>query len=971
MAPPKDLSTMPKTYSPMDVEKGWYKWWNESGFFQADAEETDKPKFVMMLPPPNVTGSLHIGHALTCSIQDTIVRWKRMNGFNTLWLPGIDHAGIATQVVVEKRLMKERGISRHDIGREAFIDEVWKWKNEYGNRIHNQLHRTAASLDWSREVFTMGDNLSNAVQESFIRLFENGTIYRDSRIVNWCCTLKTAISNIEVDHIEIKGSKKINVPGYDKKIEFGVLVSFAYPVEDSDEKIIISTTRIETMLGDVAVAVHPDDKRYTHLHGKNLVHPFNHRKIPIITDSELVDPEFGTGAVKITPAHDPNDFECGKRHQLEFINILNDDGTMNENAAPYQGMKRFDVRYKIIDDLKEKGLYEGKEDHEYSIGLCSRSKDVIEPVLKPQWFCDCKDAAEKAVKAVENDELKILPSFHKTKWYNWLNNIHDWCISRQLWWGHRIPAYFVKIEGQEDQSDALNSQYWVASRSEEEAIDKAAKKFNVDPSKVKVSQDEDVLDTWYSSGLFPFSTLGWPNETSDLSTFYPGNLLETGHDILFFWVARMVMFAIMLTDKLPFRDVVLHAMVRDKMGRKMSKALGNVIDPIFVIEGISLSDLHDTLYKGNLAETEIEKAKKGQKEQFPQGIPECGADALRFALLAYTTQGRDINLDILRVVGYRNFCNKIWNAVKFGLMNLEGYEPSELLPGVSGEFGLSFSDRWILSKLSKAAANVDKAMEAYDFSSATTYVHQFWLYELCDQYLELLKPVMSGDNEKAKIAAKQTLYICLEWGLRLLHPFMPFVTEELWQRLPGASMRPESIMIAEYPPYVEQWSNEDIERNMDLLLNLIHKTRSIKGAYNLTKAQKPALYVVTRDESLVDFLNEQRSIVQTLSLTGDIEVLCDQDPPTGCAVEVVNQHVDVHLMLKGNIDVAAELKKLDKKKGKLEKAINGIEKKIDTSKYQEKVPESVKQKDLEKLEAQKVELQSVEKAKEAIAALDN
>ena len=620
----KDTSLpMLKGYCPAVVESVWYDWWDACGFFKPDDGDSTKPSFVLVIPPPNVTGALHIGHALTNSVEDTIVRWKRMSGYNTLWVPGTDHAGIATQTVVEKMLLRERGQTRHDIGRQAFLDVVHEWVGKYSNKIRDQLMRIGSSVDWTRKRFTLDEIMSKAVLEAFVSFHDKGLIYRENRLVNWCCTLRTALSDIEVEYIDIPGRTMLSVPGHAEKVAFGVLTSFAYPLESGDGEIVVATTRIETMLGDTAVAVHPDDARYQHLHGKHVIHPVNGRKIPIITDATLVDMEFGTGAVKITPAHDPNDYATGKRHELEFIIVIDDEGKINANGGPFAGQHRFEARVTVEKFLEEKGLLRGAEDNPMRLGLCSRSSDVIEPSLKPQWWVNCTQMAADACTAVRDGRLTILPRDFEATWFRWLENIRDWCISRQLWWGHRIPAYYLQFEDETEEGSGLpgrqseKGERWFVGRSLQEAETKAKEQYPDRP--FRLLQDEDVLDTWFSSGLFPFSVMGWPDVTSDFKKYYPTSLLETGHDILFFWVARMVMMGMSLTGEVPFSHVYLHSMIRDAHGRKMSKSLGNVIDPIHVIEGITLEELHKTLETGNLDAREIAKATAGQKADFPDG----------------------------------------------------------------------------------------------------------------------------------------------------------------------------------------------------------------------------------------------------------------------------------------------------------------------------------------------------------------
>uniref|UniRef100_A0A3Q3L8R9 Valine--tRNA ligase n=1 Tax=Mastacembelus armatus TaxID=205130 RepID=A0A3Q3L8R9_9TELE len=965
------VSPLPDSYSPQYVEAAWYPWWEKQGFFKPEygrksiSEQNPHGIFMMCIPPPNVTGSLHLGHALTNAIQDCLTRWHRMRGETTLWNPGCDHAGIATQVVVEKKLMKERGMSRHDLGRENFIQEVWKWKNEKGDRIYHQLKRLGSSLDWDRACFTMDPKLSYAVQEAFIRMHDEGVIYRSKRLVNWSCTLNSAISDIEVDKKELTGRTLLPVPGYKEKVEFGVLVSFAYKVDGS---VIVATTRIETMLGDTAVAVHPDDPRYQHLKGKMVLHPFCDRKMPVVFDN-FVDMNFGTGAVKITPAHDHNDYEVGERHNLTFINILDENGLLINVPPPFLGMKRFEARKAVLQALKDRGQFKEVKDNPMVVPVCSRSKDIVEPLLKPQWYVDCTDMGKQAADAVREGRLKIIPDHHLKTWFNWMDNIKDWCISRQLWWGHRIPSYFITVNDPSVKpGEDMDGHYWVSGRSEEEAREKAAKRFNVSVDKISLRQDEDVLDTWFSSGIFPFSIFGWPNETQDLNVFYPGTLLETGHDILFFWVARMVMMGLKLTGKLPFKEVYLHAVVRDAHGRKMSKSLGNVIDPLDVITGISLEGLHAQLMDSNLDPLEVEKAKQGQKSDYPNGIPECGTDALRFALCAYTSQGRDINLDVNRILGYRYFCNKLWNAVKFAMKSLgDNFVPSEKAQLCGEE---SVSDRWILSRLSAAVGLCDAGFKAYDFPGITTTIYNFWLYELCDSVYLGVKPVFSkaeedSTSQKQALVCRQTLYTCLEVGLRLLSPLMPFVTEELYQRLPRRQPQsdPTSICVTPYPDSAEFcWHSEEVDRDMEFVLSVIKTIRSLRADYNLTKTRADC-YLQCIDSATVSVVQKYSLQIQTLSYSQAIIPLTANQPvPEGCAVAIASDRCTVNLMLKGLIDVEKEVAKLMAKKGDLEKQTDKLREKMMKSDYKEKVPVKVQEQDAEKLRQSQTELEKVKEA---------
>ncbi|XP_002732116.2 valine--tRNA ligase [Saccoglossus kowalevskii] len=968
----KNIScVMPDSYSPKYVEAAWYSWWEKMQFFKPEyghgplKEEIARGKnvFMICIPPPNVTGSLHLGHALTSSVQDALVRWHRMKGEITLWNPGCDHAGIATQVVVEKKLFREKQLTRHDLGRDKFVDEVWKWKNEKGDRIYDQLKAMGSSYDWDRTCFTMDDKLSRAVKESFVRLHEEGVIYRSNRLVNWSCRLNSAISDIEVNKHELTGRTLLPVPGYDDKIEFGVLVSFAYKVHDSDEEIVVATTRVETMLGDTAVAVHPNDERYKHLHGKSVVHPFRNETMPIICD-DYVDMEFGTGAVKITPAHDHNDYDIGKRHDLVFLTMIDDNGNITDVGGQFAGMKRFSARKSVLEALKEKGLYRDTKDNPMVVPICSRSKDIVEPLIKPQWYVDCNDMAKKAVEAVENGDLKIIPDIHIKTWNSWLKNIRDWCISRQLWWGHRIPAYFVTVDDPNvPTGDDIDGNYWVSGRDENEARKKAAAKFNVTEDKISLRQDEDVLDTWYSSALFPFSIFGWPDTTDDLEVFYPGTLLETGHDILFFWVARMVMFGQKLCGKLPFREVYLHAMVRDAHGRKMSKSLGNVIDPLDVIHGISLEGLHQLLHDSNLDVKEIQKAKDGQKADYPEGIPECGTDALRFALCAYTSQGRDINLDVLRVQGYRHFCNKLWNVTKFALMSLgEDYKPSSQIQLTGDE---SLVDKWMLSRLSFAVSACETGFPEYDFPLITSSIYNLWLYEMCDVYVEYMKPILQGSNESAKVSVRNILYTCLDTGLKLLSPFMPFVTEELWQRLPRRSGdEPPSICVSNYPEIKNfGFRNEQLEQDFEFVQNVIKQIRVIRAEYQLTK-QKPEVYLRCSTTSVSEMLQPYNFVIQTLGSVSTIHHIPADggDIPSGCAISTVSDKCEVHLLLKGMIDVSKEINKLKQKQERLAGQQKKLQNAMSIDDYDNKVPENIRQNNSEKLSQTENEIQKITEA---------
>ncbi|KAG8552851.1 hypothetical protein GDO81_003110 [Engystomops pustulosus] len=863
---------------------------------------------------------------------------------------------------VEKKEKKELGVIVYDVPTPA--GEKKDISGPMPDSYSPQYVEAAWYPWWEKEGFFKPEygKLSQAVQEAFIRLHEAGIIYRSKRLVNWSCTLNSAISDIEVDKKELTGRTLLPVPGYKEGVEFGVLVSFAYKVQDSGEEVVVATTRVETMLGDTAVAVHPQDQRYQHLRGKSVVHPFSSRLLPIVFD-EFVDTSFGTGAVKITPAHDQTDYEVGMRHSLDFINIMDDNGLLVNVPEPFLGMKRFEARKAVLQALKDKGLFKDIKDNPMVVPVCSRSKDIVEPLLKPQWYVRCDEMGKRAADAVRNGQLSIKPDFHNKTWFNWMDNIRDWCISRQLWWGHRIPAYFVTINDPSvPPGEDTDGKYWISGRSEEEVRAKAAKQFNVAPEKVSLKQDEDVLDTWFSSGIFPFSIFGWPNETEDLKVFYPGTLLETGHDILFFWVARMVMLGLTLTGKLPFKEVYLHAIVRDAHGRKMSKSLGNVIDPLDVIKGITLQGLHAQLLDSNLDPAEMERAKDGQKADYPSGIPECGTDALRFALCAYTSQGRDINLDVNRILGYRHFCNKLWNATKFAMRGLgDTYTPPPSSLPCGQE---SLVDLWILSRLSLAVDLCGTGFQNYDFPGITTAVYNFWLYDLCDVYLECLKPVFSGIDEIAIAVARNTLYTCLDTGLRLLSPFMPFLTEELYQRLPRRfSETFPSIAVTPYPEASQfHWRDEEIEKKMELVLLIVKSIRSLRADYNLTKT-KADCYVKCQDAETKSVIVAYTSYITVLSSTRSLIILEPADPtPEGSAVNTASDKATVFMVLKGLIDLEKELSKLQVKKAELSRQVEKLRERVGGADYRSKVPPAVQQQDSEKMKQFETEYQKVEEA---------
>ncbi|KAJ1146815.1 hypothetical protein NDU88_013074 [Pleurodeles waltl] len=943
----KDTSVpLPSSYSPCYVEAAWYHWWVKEGFFKPENQRrlphAQERTFSLCIPPPNVTGSLHLGHALTVAVEDALVRWRRMQGWRVLWVPGSDHAGIATQAVVERYLWKERGLRRHSLGREEFLREVWKWKEEKGDEIFHQLRTLGASLDWDRACFTMDPKFSLAVTEAFVRLHEDGLVYRRRKLVNWSCALRSTISDIEVESRALSGRTYLSVPGYQEKIPFGLMVTFAYNVDGEDQEVCVATTRPETMLGDVAVAVHPEDSRYLGFHGKRLRHPFTDRLLPIITD-RLVDPEVGTGAVKVTPGHSPVDHELGLAHGLPLVSVIGEDGAMMAECGDWlQGVGRFHARDKVVAALRQQGLYRGTRDHSMLLPVCSRSGDVVEYLLKSQWFVRCAEMAKSASQAVDSGRLQIIPSVHGKVWKKWLSDISDWCVSRQLWWGHQVPAYMVSdlqsSNSPQDESEA----FWVVARSEAEALKKAAEMLGTPEQDILLRRDPDVLDTWFSSGLFPFAMLGWPEQTQDLSQFYPNSLLETGSDLIFFWVARMVMLGQQLTGQLPFSQVFLHSMVRDAHGRKMSKSLGNVLDPLDVISGVSLQRLHEKLRDGNLDPREVALAEEGQRRDFPSGIPECGTDALRFALCSHRVQGDDLNLDVAAVLSIRHFCNKVWNSLKFTLAALgEEFSPVPL-----GELSpTSPMDVWICSRLSQTVSDCGRHFADYELHSVTSAIHGFWLQNLCDVYLESVKPVLRAGDPPRVRGVQQVLFWCSEVSLRLLAPFMPFLAEELWQRLPRRGDAPApSICVAPYPcgQQLAHWRQPRVESDLLFVQDVVRAIRALRVGYQLSRA-RPEVTVICPEEGMARILQEYQEPLQTLSLSGTLRVLplAGERTPARCAVGVVNEQCRVYLSLQGLVDPQQELLRLAPRQQKLERQLWELRARMEAEGYSEKHPQSV------------------------------
>jgi valyl-tRNA synthetase len=919
---------MEKTFQPADIETRWYEEWEANGYF---APQGGEQAYSIMIPPPNVTGSLHMGHGFQEAIMDALIRYHRMAGYNTLWQVGTDHAGIATQMVVERQL-EAQGISRHDLGREKFVEKVWEWKEQSGGTITRQLRRLGSSLDWSRERFTMDDGLSNAVQEVFIRLYHEGLIYRGKRLVNWDPVLHTAISDLEVISEE----------------EQGHLWHFNYPLAGSEGHLTVATTRPETMLGDSAVAVHPEDERYAHLIGRTVKLPLTEREIPVIAD-DYVDREFGTGCVKITPAHDFNDYEMGKRHGLPMINILDDDARIGGEApGKYIGMDRFDARQQIIADMDALGLLEKIDDHTLKVPRGDRSGVVIEPYLTNQWYVDARELAKPAIAAVENGDIQFVPKQWENTYFSWMRDIQDWCISRQLWWGHRIPAWY------DDKGHIYVGESEQAVREQHQLADE-----------MTLHQDEDVLDTWFSSALWTFSTLGWPEETEDLATFHPSSVLVTGFDIIFFWVARMIMMTLHFRKEVPFHTVYVHGLVRDGEGQKMSKSKGNVIDPIDLIDGIDLEGLVSKRTAGMMQPQLAAKIDKATRKQFPEGIAPYGTDALRFTYFSLASTGRDIKFDIGRIEGYKNFCNKIWNAARYVLMNCEGEDcgQDESLP-----FERSLADRWIISKLQETETEVARAVAAYRFDHASQALYEFIWNEYCDWYLELSKPVLWDDNAspEAKRGTRRTLIRVLETWLRLLHPLMPFITEEIWQTVaPLTGKSGPTIMLQPYPVADQGAMDSAANADIEWLKGVIVGIRNIRGEMNIPPGKELTILLKNGGEEDKRRLAENAPYLRKLAKLAEITWLeVDEEAPVA-ATALVGE-LEILVPMAGLIDKEAELARLAREVEKLDKDLKRVQGKLSNSSFVDKAPAAVVEKEREKMQAQQQALQKLQEQEQRI-----
>jgi len=920
---------MDKTYQPSAIENKWYKTWEDAGYFAPNGDQSAE-SYCVMIPPPNVTGSLHMGHGFQESVIDALIRYQRMKGKNTLWQVGTDHAGIATQMVVE-RLLDAEGKNRHDMGREAFIEKVWEWKEESGGNITRQLRRLGASPDWSRERFTMDEGFYKAVQEVFVQLYDDGLIYRGKRLVNWDPKLHTAISDLEVVSEE----------------ENGHLWHFRYPLADGSGHLTVATTRPETMLGDTAVAVNPEDERYKALVGKTIKLPLTDREIPIIAD-DYVDKEFGTGCVKITPAHDFNDYEMGQRHDLPIINIFNDDAQINALAPEkYRGMDRFVARKQIVKDLEALGLLEKIDPHKLKVPRGDRSGVVIEPYLTNQWYVKTQTLADKAIEAVEDGSIQFVPKQYENMYFSWMRDIQDWCISRQLWWGHRIPAWYDEagnVYVGRDEAD-VRAKYSLAND-------------------LSLKQEEDVLDTWFSSGLWTFGTLGWPEQTQELETFHPSSVLVTGFDIIFFWVARMIMLTLHFKKEVPFHTVYVHGLVRDKNGQKMSKSKGNVIDPIDLIDGIGLEDLVQKRTGGLMNPKDAPKIDKNTRKDYPEGFAAYGTDALRYTYYSLASTGRDINFDVGRIEGFRNFCNKLWNASNYVLMNMEGLDNN-------AEAELSLADRWIISRLQEAEKAVATGMDTYRLDLASQALYDFIWKDYCDWYLELTKPVLWDDNasEKLKQGTRQSLIRVLEATLRLAHPLMPFITEEIWQRVkPLVGAEGETIMLASYPQTNPDKIDEQSLADIEWVKEVVTGIRNIRGEMNISPSKQiPVLFKNSSAndtrciEAYSPFLTKLASL-ESVSLCSDGE----EAPLSATAIA---GELEILVPMAGLIDKDAEVARLQKERDKLEKEVGRLQGKLQNPKFVDKAPEAVVAKEKAKLADAESALAKISEQQEKIRNL--
>lgn len=924
---------MDKTFEPQSIEQQCYQKWEEAGLFKASGSGDP---YCILLPPPNVTGSLHMGHGFQQTIMDALTRYHRMKGDNTLWQVGTDHAGIATQMVVERQL-NAQGKTRHDLGREDFIKKIWEWKEHSGGTITSQMRRLGTSPDWSREVFTMDDDLSTAVTEVFVKLHEEGLIYRGKRLVNWDPVLHTAVSDLEVLNEE----------------EDGYMWHMRYPLADGSGELVVATTRPETMLGDTAVAVHPDDERYQGFIGKDIKLPITGRLIPIIAD-DYVDMEFGTGCVKITPAHDFNDYDMGKRHSLAMINILTDDAKINEDAPEaYRGLDRFDARKQIVADLDSQGVLVKIEPHKLKVPRGDRTGAVIEPYLTDQWYVAVESLAKPAIEAVESGEIRFVPENWNKTYFQWMNNIQDWCISRQLWWGHRIPAWY-------DESGKV-----YVGRTEEEV--RAKHSLGDD---VTLSQDNDVLDTWFSSALWPFATMGWPKETPDLETFVPSSVLVTGFDIIFFWVARMIMMTKKFTGKIPFKDIYITGLIRDESGDKMSKSKGNVLDPIDLIDGIDLESLVEKRTAGMMQPQLAEKIVKRTRKQFPDGIHAYGTDALRFTFAAMASTSRDINFDMSRVEGYRNFCNKIWNASRFVLMNTEEHDTG----ANGGEMVLSLADRWIWAKFQQTLVEFEKALSDYRFDIAAQTIYEFTWNQFCDWYLELTKPVLSNDgsSEAEKRGTRHTLINVLESLLRLMHPIMPFITDTIWQRVvPLSALKIEdgaSIMVQPFPEVDSAKQDDKVLADIEWVKKFIVGIRNIRGEMDISPNKPLNALLKNVSDSDALRLDAAKGFLDKLSKLESVTILTKDDTAPASATALVGE-MEILIPMAGLIDKDAELARITKAMEKVEKDVSRTRGKLGNEKFVSNAPEAVIEKERAKLDEGEKALAKLKEQYDTIAAL--